>query len=152
MRSWIGGGMALLVALTACERGGGEAGPVLDEARVEEGPPPGELPPGITAEQGAEGGRLYRTACIMCHGENAEGTQLGPALATGEWARGGGSFDDIVEVVTEGAPAAGDFLVPMPPRGDGTFTDDQVRAVAAYAYSLSRERAAPPADTVSADG
>jgi hypothetical protein len=30
------------------------------------------------------------------------------------------------------------FRVPVNPRGDGTLTDAEVRAVAAYAYSIGR--------------
>jgi mono/diheme cytochrome c family protein len=142
---------ALVAAAGGC--GAGEVDePVLDPPAAEEGPPPGELPQGLTAEQGAEGRRLYRTACVMCHGEQAEGTQLGPPLAEGEWSRGGGAFEEIVQVVTEGAPATDGYGVPMPARGGGAMDDEQIRAVAAYAYSLSRGRTAPAAaDTAPAD-
>jgi mono/diheme cytochrome c family protein len=145
--------VAALVAAAGCGRGDGQEEPVLDPPREEEaGPPPGELPAGATAEQAAEGRRLYAVACVMCHGERAEGTQLGPPLAEGAWTHGSGSLEDIARVVEEGAPATDEYGVPMPPRGNGTFTDEQVRAVSTYVFSLSRARTAPPADTVAADG
>jgi mono/diheme cytochrome c family protein len=139
----------VLLALAACERGLGEDMERVMEPRAEEGLPPGELPPGVDAEQGAAGRRLYALACVMCHGERAEGTQLGPPLATGEWTHGG-SLEEIAAVVTEGAAATEEFGVPMPARGDGTFTEEQVRAVSAYVFSLSRGRTAPPPDTADA--
>jgi mono/diheme cytochrome c family protein len=151
MRStgWIAG-VALLAAAAGCGRD--DAGP--ERRGAAQAPPEGtaapmgELPQGITAEQGAEGRTLYQAACVMCHGEQGEGTQLGPALASGEWARGGGAFEEIVAVVTEGASATDEYGVPMPPRGNGRMSDEEIRAVSAYAYSLSRGRTAPAADTV----
>lgn len=138
--------VAVLMAAGGCGRDQAEA-PVLEAPAAEEGPPPGELPAGATAEQAGEGRRLYRLACVMCHGEQAEGTQLGPALAEGEWSRGAGSFDEIVQAVTEGAPAAGEYGVPMPARGGGTLDDEGIRAVSVYVFSLSRGRTSAAVDT-----
>jgi mono/diheme cytochrome c family protein len=74
----------------------------------------------------------------MCHGEGGAGTQLGPSLVDDEWRTGDGSFEGIVQVVTAGAPATEQFGVPMPPKGNGAFTEAQIRAVSAYTYSLAR--------------
>jgi mono/diheme cytochrome c family protein len=147
MRStgWVVGAVLLAVA-GACAPGDREE-QVVEPPAADDGPPPGDLPPGATAEQATEGRRLYRVACVMCHGEEAEGTPLGPPLASGEWQHGTGTFEDIVAVVTEGAGATDDYGVPMPPRGGGIMTDDEIRAVSAYTYSLSRRRAAPAAET-----
>lgn len=141
--------VALLMAVGAgCDREGRDGaagGEGRDGAAAElAGPPPGELPQGVSAEQGTEGRQLYRTACVMCHGDGAEGTQLGPSLVDAEWSQGTGSFPDIIRVVTEGAPATEPFGVAMPPRGNGTFTEPQIRAVAAYTYSLARRAGAAP--------
>jgi mono/diheme cytochrome c family protein len=152
MRSTVFLAVAVLVAAAGgCGRESADE-PVLEAPAADEGPPPGELPQGVTAEQAADGRRLYRLACVMCHGEGAEGTQLGPGLASGEWAQGTGSLDDIVQVVSEGAPATDEYGVPMPPRGDGTLDEAQIRAVSAYVYSLSRARTAPAPDSAAADG
>lgn len=142
--------VALLLAVgTGCDREGREGAAAREgsDAAAPElaGPPPGELPQGVTADQGMEGRQLYRTACVMCHGEGAEGTQLGPSLVDAEWSGGTGSFQDIIRVVTEGAPASEPFDVPMPPRGNGTFTEPQILAVSAYTYSLARREGAAPA-------
>lgn len=132
----------VLAACAACDRGekGGAAkdgdgrdAPVV----VDSGPPPGQLPPGVTAQQMAPGRGLYRQTCVMCHGENGQGTQLGPSVIDATWSKGTGSLDDIIAVVTAGAPGTETHPVPMPPRGNGALTDEQIRAVSAYTWSLA---------------
>jgi mono/diheme cytochrome c family protein len=136
--------LLLLAVLSGCDRGGGGGGASKGgdgkeaAAASDPGPPPGQLPQGVSAEQGNEGRTLYRTACVMCHGEGGKGTQLGPSLVDATWTQGTGSFEEITRVVTEGAAATEEFGVPMPPRGNGTMTDEQIRAVSAYTYSLAR--------------
>ena len=97
--------------------------------------PVGTLPQGVAAAQGTEGRVLYLRTCVMCHGEQGQGTLLGPALT--DTARTGG-FEQILAVVRDGVAQPDGFPVPMTPLGDGTLTDPQVRAVAAYAYSIAR--------------
>ncbi len=141
---WITAAALLLaVFVSGCGRGGPIGGGRKANERAAEvpgdsGPPPGQLPQGVTAEQGNEGRRLYRAGCVMCHGESGGGTQLGPSLVDSEWSRGTGAFEEIIQVVIEGAPATEQFGVPRPPRGNGAFTDAQIRAVSAYTYSLAR--------------
>jgi len=136
----------LLAVFSGCNRGAGEGaareGGRHAEVKGDSGPPPGQLPQGVTAEQGKEGRRLYRTTCVMCHGDSGEGTQLGPSLVDAEWTQGTGSFEEIIRVVTNGAPATETFGVPMPVRGNGTLTDPQIRAVSAYTFSLARRSGA----------
>lgn len=144
---WITAAALLLaVFVSGCDRGGASGGGGRAEkgaeARGDSGPPPGQLPQGVTADQGNEGRTLYRGNCVMCHGEGGEGTPLGPSLVDNEWSRGSGAFEEIIQVVTAGAPATEQFGVPMPPRGNGAFTDAQIRAVSAYAYSLARRSGA----------
>ena len=142
VRAMTAAALLLLAVFSGCDRGGGarsgqkSAGRA--EAPADSGPPPGQLPQGVTARQGDEGRTLYRASCVMCHGEGGRGTQLGPSLVDSEWSRGSGTFEEVIQVVTEGAPATEQFRVPMPPKGNGTFTDEQVRAVSAYTFSLSR--------------
>jgi mono/diheme cytochrome c family protein len=138
---------ALVLACAACDRGG-NAGEVAKDgdgqpvpAVVDSGPPPGQLPPGVTAQQAGAGRGLYRQTCVMCHGENGQGTQLGPSLIDPTWTQGTGSLDEIIAVVTAGAPGSEAFSVPMPPRGNGALTDEQIRAVSAYTWSLARRGA-----------
>ena len=111
-----------------------------DQAAVDRLRPVGTLPPGVAEESGERGREVYRQGCVMCHGEQGEGTQLGPALADASWSGGRtGAFEEIAAVVRDGTAAASDsFPVPMPARGDGTLTDADVQAVAAYTFSISR--------------
>ncbi|HEX2079284.1 MAG TPA: cytochrome c [Longimicrobium sp.] len=142
VRAMTAAALLLLAVFSGCDRGGGgrggQKGADGADAPGDSGPPPGQLPQGVTVQQGDQGRRLYRETCVMCHGEGGRGTQLGPSLVDSEWSRGAGTFDEVIQVVTEGAPATEQYGVPMPPKGNGTFTDEQIRAVAAYTFSLSR--------------
>jgi mono/diheme cytochrome c family protein len=145
---WMMTAALLLAVFSGCDRGGGGGGaakgggdPKGAAPPGEAGPPPGQLPQGVTAAQGSEGRALYRAACVMCHGDGGEGTQLGPSLVDNTWSQGTGSFEEITQVVTQGAPATEEFGVPMPPRGNGSLTDEQIRAVSAYTFSLARRGA-----------
>ncbi|MFL5541597.1 MAG: c-type cytochrome [Longimicrobiaceae bacterium] len=118
---------AAAVLLTACGRDGGDAGRSTGQGE--------RTASAAQEEETASPGRdLYRRACVMCHGERGAGTALGPALNDRRR-----ELADVVRVVEAGAPAADTAsYTPMPPRGDGTFTDQDVRAVAEYVRSLAR--------------
>ena len=60
-------------------------------------------------------------------------------LTDQQWINGDGSYDFIVHTVTTGVPQPKQHPAPMPPKGGATLTDDQVKAVAAYVYSLSHK-------------
>ena len=49
------------------------------------------------------------------------------------------SYDFMVRIITEGVPKPKQHPAPMPPKGGAALTDDQVKAVAAYEYSLSHK-------------
>ena len=75
---------------------------------------------------------------------DAKGANNGPNLTTGKFMHVNGSYDDFVRIITTGIPA--DQIkdpahkIAMPARGGGrpaVFTDDQIKAVAAYVYSLN---------------
>jgi mono/diheme cytochrome c family protein len=70
--------------------------------------------------------------CHICHGQDAEGTQLGPNLTDGEWLNTDGSYQGIVNTIISGVATPKKYPGAMPPRGGSPLTDDQVRAVAAY--------------------
>lgn len=104
---------------------------------------PDSLPPGVTTEMIAEGATLFlgQGICMACHGSDAKGLKgMGANLTDDEWTHTDGTFEGIVERITAGVTAkeSSNGLV-MPPRGAG-LNDDQVRAVAAYVWSLSRSR------------
>lgn len=100
------------------------------------------LPPGVTAESIAEGKKLFAGAglCAACHGPAAKGTPgLGPNLTDAEWLHSDGSFEALVAQITAGVPSnKSKSGVAMPPKGGAALSDAQVRAVAAYVWSLSR--------------
>jgi mono/diheme cytochrome c family protein len=77
-------------------------------------------------------------ACFSCHGGDASGTQLGPGLADGDWLNVDGSYGAIAELVRTGVAEPRQYPAPMPPKGGVSLSMEQVCAVAAYVYSLSR--------------
>ena len=99
-----------------------------------------DLPEGVTQEMVMSGQAIFGGAgmCFACHGANGSGSPLAPPLNENTWLHIDGSFDAIVEIVTTGVPTPMEFPAAMLPRGGSAITDDQVREVAAYVYSISR--------------
>ena len=65
---------------------------------------------------------------------------LVPTLTDAEWIHSKGSYDEIVAQVMHGVPKAESKSgIEMPPRGGAPLSDDDVKAVAAYVYSLSHK-------------
>lgn len=139
---------AVVVMLGAC--GGGEQQQVDATPAVAPTPaaapadqaamPAGQLPTGVTPAMVDEGKTLFHGAgiCFTCHGQNGTGiTGLGPALGDAEWLHSDGSYDAIVSQVMKGVTSAESKSgVAMPAKGGSAITDDQVKAIAAYVYSL----------------
>ena len=97
------------------------------------------LPEGVTPAMIEEGGKLFKGSalCAACHGTAATGG-VGPNLTDTLWLHSKGSYEEIVHQITVGVPQAqakGGMM--MPPKGGSTISDAQVRAVAAYVWSLS---------------
>jgi glucose/arabinose dehydrogenase/mono/diheme cytochrome c family protein len=104
----------------------------------------GAAPPGATPAMVALGARIYRgqvggAACTGCHGQNAEGTVLGPALAGAnkKWLWSDGSYAGIAKTIADGVPQPKNYRSPMPPMGGAQLTPEQVKAAAAYIWSLN---------------
>ena len=98
-------------------------------------------PAGITPELIAQGDKVFHGPgnCYACHGTNAQGA-VGPNLTDAEWLHSKGSFEEIVAQVTKGVPKEESKSgIPMPAKGGGSISDDDVKAVAAYVYSLSHK-------------
>ena len=98
-------------------------------------------PAAVTPAAIAKGDSVFHKAglCYACHGSNAQGA-VGPNLTDAEWIHGDGSYEMIVATVTSGIPqekAKGG--VPMPPKGGSSISEEEVKAVAAYVYSLSHK-------------
>jgi mono/diheme cytochrome c family protein len=77
--------------------------------------------------------------CQSCHGPDGSGTALAPNLRDQEWLNlQTGSYDEIVNLVNTGVATPKQAPAPMPAKGGSQITEEQVRQVAAYVYSLSR--------------
>lgn len=100
------------------------------------------LPEGVTAEMVAQGKQLYGGAglCNVCHGPDGEGVQgLGANLTDSEWVHSDGSVEGIAKSIMMGVDASKSSTgTAMPAKGGSGITDEQVKAVAAYVYTLSK--------------
>ena len=98
------------------------------------------LPPGVTTELVARGKSVYNGAglCMACHGPQGKGL-TGPDLTDAIWLHHDGSYDALVKQITEGidekASKTGQI---MPPKGGSAISDDEVKAVAAYVWSMRK--------------
>ena len=99
---------------------------------------PANLPAGVTPKMIEDGAGIFKGSglCFACHGQDAKGMpSLGADLTDSEWIHIDGSYEKIVETITKGtASAAG---VAMPPKGGSAISEADVKAVAAYVWSLS---------------
>lgn len=85
-------------------------------------------------------GRVGGALCYVCHGPAGKGVAgLGPNLTDKEWLNSDGSLPSIEKTVQEGVPKPKKMPAPMPPKGGGQLGDAQVKAVAAYVWSLSNK-------------
>ena len=104
-------------------------------------PAAAQAPAGVTAAAIAQGDSIFHSKgnCYACHGANAQGA-VGPNLTDAEWIHSDGSYDAIVKQVTTGVTKEESKSgIPMPATGGSSITDDEVKAVAAYVYSLSHK-------------
>ena len=105
-------------------------------------PAAAQAPAAVTPAAIAQGDSIFHSAgnCYACHGANAQGA-VGPNLTDAEWIHSDGSYDAIVKQITTGVPKEESKSgIPMPPKGGSTITDDEVKAVAAYVYSLGHKK------------
>jgi cytochrome c5 len=110
------------------------------------------LPDSLVTEQGdvlshallSRGDSIYhglrsRGTCSMCHGNHGRGGPIGRDFTDNEWGRIDGSYRRIHGLIIGGV----DYDPPMPPRGGAPLSEEDVRAVAAYVYWLSRRDGHP---------
>lgn len=100
------------------------------------------LPPGVTTEMVAKGKTLFGGAglCLACHGPDGKGS-IGPNLTDQTWLHGDGSYDSLVKLVTTGVMQKDSKTGQMmPPKGGSAISDADVKAVAAYVWSLSHKK------------
>jgi cbb3-type cytochrome c oxidase subunit III len=106
---------------------------------------PAAAQPGAAASSSpelvAKGDALFHGSgnCYACHGSKGEGL-VGPNLTDAEWIHSKGSYDEIVAQINHGVPKAESKSgIEMPPKGGAALSDDDVKAIAAYVYSLSHK-------------
>lgn len=137
-----------VLAVAACDTGAEEE-PVMEEDMAAEEPAaedavpmisPDALPEGVTMQMVQQGEEIFTGVgnCYTCHGMDGTGTQLAPDMTDDEWINIDGSYEQIVQLVNVGVPQPVEHPSPMPPMGGAQLTDEQVRAVSAYVYALSR--------------
>ena len=106
------------------------------------------MPAGVTPATIALGDSLFHAkSCVRCHGADAKGAANGngPDLTTTTHLHVNGSYEDFVRIITTGVPSDSIKVktrrFAMQPRGgaQNPLTDDQIKAVAAYVYSLSHK-------------
>ena len=129
--------MAIAVAALSLDVDRTSASSLLQETRVSDSV--------ITKAMIAKGdsifhGKLAGGLCFTCHGPDAKGIAgLGPNLTDDKWLHGDGSYGFIIGVVEKGVPKPKQAATPMLPKGGTNLNAEQVRAVAAYVYSLSHK-------------
>ena len=101
----------------------------------------------ITPAMVRAGLRIYRVNCAFCHGRDAEGSKAAPRLRNADWIDADGSYGSIIRVVINGVPHPRAFPSPMLPYGGERMTLNEVRAVAAYVYSLQPSHRTSPVGT-----
>ena len=92
----------------------------------------------------AEGRILFTSGtCTICHGATGKNGPYGPDLTDSVFLQNSGSYADTIAIITSGVPvdklksptSQPEFF--MLPKGAMTLTDDQVRSLAAYVWTLS---------------
>jgi mono/diheme cytochrome c family protein len=129
--------ISLVFGLAAC--GGGEAdqsNPPAETAMMEQ-----QLPEGVTSAMVEEGKGIYSGAgrCVSCHGQTGRGIpNMGNDLTDDEWLHADGSYSSIVQSIMNGVSAEESSTgMAMLAKGGSEISEEQVRAVAAYVWTLS---------------
>lgn len=116
--------------------------PVAQQPTAAAGAPAGALPAGMTQENVEQGRQLFtgQGICFTCHGQEGQGTALAPALNDNDWIwidTSGDVFEQLVALIGTGVTQPRDHPAPMPPAGGGNLSDEQLRSLAAYVYTLA---------------
>ena len=143
---YVGGSAGGRAKSTPCPSASASPGPIdTANAKPPEGTNPDaglSVPQGATQEMVALGDRIYHgqvggASCAGCHGSDGKGTPLGPDLTDQKWLWSDGSWTGIAKTITDGVMQPKEYRSPMPPMGGAQLTDDQVKALAAYVWSMS---------------
>jgi mono/diheme cytochrome c family protein len=99
------------------------------------------LPPGVTKEMVAKGKGVFLGAglCLACHGQDGKGV-IGPNLTDQTWLHFDGSYEAITKQILSGVDASQSKTGQiMPPKGGSAIGEADVKAVAAYVWTLSHK-------------
>jgi len=91
-----------------------------------------------------DGKKLFQANCATCHGMDLQGTESGPSLF------GVGELAVEFQVATGRMPLA--MQGPQAPQKPVQFTEDQIRAIAAYVQSVSPGPTYPSEETLDGKG
>lgn len=130
--------LVLVLFTTATLAAGSEArGPGASPRQGDPSITPAMVALGDSIFHGKAGGAI----CFSCHGPNAKGVKgLAPDLTDAKWLHGDGSFAFLQSIVEKGVPKPKENAAPMPPKGGVPLNAAQVKAVAAYVYSLRAQK------------
>jgi mono/diheme cytochrome c family protein len=101
---------------------------------------PRPLPEGVTEQMVEQGRGIFhsRGRCFQCHGKNGTGTFFAPALKGERHIHlQTASYQEIMDLIRSGVPRPKRYLTAMPPLGGASLTNNEVRAVAAYVFTLA---------------
>ncbi len=105
------------------------------------------LPEGVTPTMVSTGEALYKSIglCFACHGPDARGVPgAGVNLTDDERLHVDATFEALIQRIMDGVgPDQTKTGVIMLPKGGSQVTDEQIRAIASYVWSLSRRADAP---------
>ena len=101
---------------------------------------PSILPEGVTVAMVEQGMEVFNGAgiCYTCHTQGGGGGPLAPDLTDDTWLNTDGEYASIIEVVNTGVAQPLEHPGAMLPRAGMPLDDEQVAAVSAYVYTLSR--------------
>jgi len=102
------------------------------------------VPVGATSGEVTLGKKIFQgdvagATCAGCHGGEGVGTPVGPALNSGTWLWGDGGLTSITETIKNGVPDPKQHPGAMPPMGGVKLSDENLKAVAAYVWSLGHQ-------------
>jgi len=135
--------LLLVLGMAAC--GGGDGAPAAEgtDAPAAEEPaaaPDMDLPAGVTAAMVTQGEAIFSGTglCFSCHMAGGVGGPAAPDLTDDVWLNIDGSYESIVQNIMTGVAAPKEFPAPMLARGGSGISDEEVRAVGAYVWTLSQ--------------
>ncbi len=102
------------------------------------------LPPGVTRDQVALGDKIFHGeasngTCAGCHGSDARGSPIGADLTSGTWLWSDGSLAGLTKTISEGVMTPKQHSGAMPPLGGSSLSAADLKAVAAYVWSVGHQ-------------